>query len=152
MLRQLERTCCFPTECNSRVCPITKRRKANEQQVVGGLHSTNEGMNKINAGGKASLQSYIKEETLAVRRDRNSNENEIGEKATIIEKETPSVHRGRAKGENRNENNVVDDALCKDPDAGKPHVRICEGLASQGASLLDPEKKIKGKNALISKR
>lgn len=35
------------------VCPTTKRRKAKEMQVVGGPKSTDEGMNKINAGGKS---------------------------------------------------------------------------------------------------
>ena len=39
--------------CKRKVCPTTKRRKAKEMQVVGGPKSTDEGMNKINAGGKS---------------------------------------------------------------------------------------------------
>ena len=46
------RTCIFLPECvKGKVCPTTKRRKAKEMQVVGGPKSTDEGMNKINAGG-----------------------------------------------------------------------------------------------------
>ena len=48
------RTCIFLPECvKGKVCPTTKRRKAKEMQVVGGPKSTDEGMNKINAGGKS---------------------------------------------------------------------------------------------------
>ena len=39
--------------CKRKVCPTTKRRKEKEMQVVGGPKSTDEGMNKINAGGKS---------------------------------------------------------------------------------------------------
>jgi len=59
-------------------------------QVVGGPNSTDEGMNKkINTGGKSrescsGLRNYIKEETLAIHRDRGTNGNEIGENITII--------------------------------------------------------------------
>ena len=49
---QLERTIYFLMECNCQICP-TIIREANEHMVVGGPNSTDEGMNKINAGGKS---------------------------------------------------------------------------------------------------
>ena len=39
--------------CKQKVCLTTKRRIAKEMQVVGGLNSTDEGMNKINTRGKS---------------------------------------------------------------------------------------------------
>ena len=39
--------------CKQKVCLTTKRRMVKEMQVVGGPKSTDEGMNKINAGGKS---------------------------------------------------------------------------------------------------
>ena len=61
-------------------------------QVVGGPNITDEGMNKINTEGSrertvphsSGLRNYIKEETLAIHRDRGTNGNEIGENITII--------------------------------------------------------------------
>lgn len=32
---------------------------------------------------------------------------------------------------------MLNNTLCKEPDAGKPHVRICEGLRARVLSLLD---------------
>ena len=79
--------------CKQKVCLTTKRKMTKEMQVVGGPNSTSESMNKINAGGKSreravphgsGLRNYIKEETLAIHRDRDTNGNEIGENITII--------------------------------------------------------------------
>ncbi|MFQ9891325.1 MAG: hypothetical protein ACLRWM_15890 [Streptococcus sp.] len=60
--------------------------------------STKDGRNKINTGGSreravphsSGLRNYIKEETLAIHRDRGTNGNEIGENITII-KENPDM-------------------------------------------------------------
>ena len=68
----------------------------NGAKVVGGPNSTNEGMKKISARGKSrvgwphspGLRNYIKEETLAIHRDRNTNGNEIGENITIIQRKS----------------------------------------------------------------
>ena len=35
-------------------------------------------------------------------------------------------------------NDNVNDSFRKEPDAGKPHVRFCEGRALRGVRLLDP--------------
>ena len=37
-------------------------------------------------------------------------------------------------------NDNVNDSFRKEPDAGKPHVRICEGLRARVLSLLDYRK------------
>ena len=83
--------------CKQEVCLTIKRRMAKEMQVVGGPSSTDDGRNKINTGGKSreravphsfGLRNYIKEETLAIHRDRGTNGNEIGENITIIKRKS----------------------------------------------------------------
>ncbi|MCI5510454.1 MAG: hypothetical protein MR436_08480 [Eubacterium sp.] len=65
-------------------------------QEVGDPSSTDEGMRKeVSEGSRegtvprsSGLRNYIKEETLAIPRDRRTNGNEIGENITIIKRES----------------------------------------------------------------